>query len=103
MGGYVIEAVRSGVPWPDPEQLLGFSRYNHLVKVKTSITLPGELLQAIDHADSNRSSFLEKAARQYLAAIAKARRESQDAAILNARAEPLNREALDVLEYQDLG
>jgi len=73
------------------------------VKVKTSITLPEELLQAIDRAESNRSSFLEKAARQYLAATARARRESQDAAILNARAKPLNREALDVLEYQDLG
>ena len=78
-------------------------RYNHLVKVKTSITLPKDLLQAIDHADSNRSSFLEKAARQFLAATAKARRETQDAAILNARSESLNREALDVLEYQDLG
>jgi len=76
--------------------------YNHLVKIKTSITLPEDLLQAIDHADSNRSSFLEKAARQYLAATAKARRDAQDAAIINARAESLNREALDVLEYQDL-
>lgn len=76
--------------------------YNYLVKVKTSITLPGDLLKAIDHADSNRSSFLEKAAREYLAATAKARREANDAAILNARSESLNREALDVLDYQEL-
>ena len=76
--------------------------YNHLVKVKTSITLPEDLLKAIDHADSNRSSFLEKAAREYLAATAKARREANDAAILNARSESLNREALDVLDYQEL-
>ena len=76
--------------------------YNYLVKVKTSITLPEELLQAIDQTDPNRSSFIEKAARQYLAALAKSRREAQDAEILNARAESLNREALDVLEYQDL-
>lgn len=76
--------------------------YNYLVKVKTSITLPEDLLKAIDHADSNRSSFLEKAAREYLAATAKARREATDAAILNARAESLNREALDVLDYQEL-
>jgi metal-responsive CopG/Arc/MetJ family transcriptional regulator len=73
------------------------------VKVKTSITLPEDLLQAIDQTDSNRSSFIEKAARQYLAALAKSRREAQDAEILNARADSLNREALDVLEYQDLG
>ena len=76
--------------------------YNYLVKVKTSITLPEDLLKAIDHADSNRSSFLEKAAREYLAATAKARREANDAAILNARSESLNREALDVLDYQEL-
>ena len=72
------------------------------MKVKTSITLPEDLLQAIDQTDPNRSSFIEKAARQYLAALAKSRREAKDAEILNARAESLNREALDVLEYQDL-
>ena len=72
------------------------------MKVKTSITLPEDLLQAIDQTDPNRSSFIEKAARQYLAALAKSRREAQDAAILDARAELLNRDARDVLEYQDL-
>ena len=34
--------------------------------------------------------------------IAKSCREAQDAEILNARADSPNREALDVLEYQDL-
>jgi len=72
------------------------------VKVKTSITLPEDLLRAIDQTDPNRSSFIEKAARQYLATLSKSRREAQDAEILNAHAEALNREALDVLEYQDL-
>jgi metal-responsive CopG/Arc/MetJ family transcriptional regulator len=72
------------------------------VKVKTSITLPDDLLKAIDLAASNRSSFLERAAREYLSMTAKARWEERDAAILNAQAESLNREALDVLEYQDL-
>ena len=78
------------------------SEYNHLVKVKTSITLPEDLLQAIDQTDPNRSTFIEKAARQYLAALAKSRRDAQDAEILNACAQSLNREAVDVLEYQDL-
>jgi len=82
--------------------MCSFVEYNYLVKVKTSITLPEDLLKAIDHADSNRSSFLEKAAREYLAATAKARREANDVAIINARAESLNREALDVLDYQEL-
>ena len=72
------------------------------MKVKTSITLPEDVLQAIDQTDPNRSSFIEKAARQYLAALAKSRREERDAEILNTRAESLNREALDVLEFQDL-
>jgi len=71
------------------------------VKVKTSIILPEDRNQGIDKSDPNRSSFIEKAARQYLAAMAKSRRDSQDAAILDACAESLNREALDVLEYQD--
>ena len=72
------------------------------MKVKTSITLPEDLLLSIDQTDPNRSSFLEKSARQYLAALAKSRRNEKDAEILGERAESLNREALDVLEYQDL-
>ncbi len=72
------------------------------MKVKTSITLPDDLLEEIDRAGSNRSSFLERAARQYLAQMEKSRREAQDSAILEAHSERLNKEALDVLEYQDL-
>jgi metal-responsive CopG/Arc/MetJ family transcriptional regulator len=73
-----------------------------MVKVKTSITLPDDLLEEIDRAGSNRSMFLERAARQYLAQMEKSRREAQDSAILEAHSERLNKEALDVLEYQDL-
>ena len=73
------------------------------MKVKTSITLPDDLLEQIDRADSNRSVFLERAARHYLAQLRKARREAKDTRVLEAHAERLNREALDVLEYQDLG
>jgi len=72
------------------------------MKVKTSITLPEDLLQDIDRVDSNRSSFLERAARQYLAAMEKARRQARDATILDAHAKQLNEEALDVLDYQGL-
>jgi len=59
-------------------------------------------LEQIDRADSNRSRFLEKAARHYLSDLGKARRNEKDAAILDAHAVRLNKEALDVLEYQDL-
>ena len=76
--------------------------YIYLVKVKTSITLPDDLLDSIDRADSNRSAFIEKAARRYLAQLEKEMRDERDLAILNANADRLNREALDVLDYQDL-
>ena len=73
------------------------------MRTKTSVTLPDDLLEKIDRTDSNRSSFLERAARQYLAYLERKQREGQDLAILNAHARGLNEEALDVLEYQGLG
>ena len=72
------------------------------MKVKTSITLPDDLLREIDRADSNRSGFLERAARQYLTQLEKARRDARDAAILAAHSGRMNEEAMDVLEYQGL-
>jgi metal-responsive CopG/Arc/MetJ family transcriptional regulator len=59
-------------------------------------------LTEIDRADPNRSGFLEKAARRYLGQMEEERRDARDAAILDSRAEHLNREASDVLEYQNL-
>jgi metal-responsive CopG/Arc/MetJ family transcriptional regulator len=72
------------------------------MKVKTSVTLSSTLLEEIDRVNPNRSAFLEQAARLYLAQTAKRDRDAKDAAILNRDAERLNREATDVLEYQDL-
>lgn len=72
------------------------------MRVKTSITLPKELLKVIDRADSNRSAFIERASRAYLAQLAKSKREARDAEIINANADRLNEEAMDVLEYQSL-
>jgi metal-responsive CopG/Arc/MetJ family transcriptional regulator len=71
--------------------------------MKTSVTLPRDLLQEIDNVDPNRSNLLERAARKYLLELARDQRNQRDAEILNRHAESLNREALDVLEYQDLG
>jgi metal-responsive CopG/Arc/MetJ family transcriptional regulator len=73
------------------------------VRVKTSITLPDDLLEEIDREDANRSAFLERAARQYLIQRNKEQREAADTLVLEAHSVRLNREALDVLEYQDLG
>ncbi len=72
------------------------------MRVKTSVTLPEELLGEIDRLDSNRSAFLERAARHYLTEAAKAARDARDAAIIERHAERLNAEAMDVLEYQRL-
>lgn len=71
------------------------------MKIKTSITLPDDLLKSIDQADTNRSAFLEKAARKYLAQSEKERMEAKDAAILEAHGDRLNKEALEFLEFQD--
>jgi metal-responsive CopG/Arc/MetJ family transcriptional regulator len=71
------------------------------MKVKTSVTLSSELLKRIDDVNANRSLFLEQAALFYLDMAARSARDAKDAAILNRRAPQLNREAADVLEYQD--
>ena len=72
------------------------------MRVKTSVTLPSALLEEIDRHNSNRSAFLEQAATQYLLHFATRERDSKDAAILAKHAGRLNREASDVLGYQDL-
>ena len=72
------------------------------MRVKTSITLPAELLKTVDRADSNRSAFIERAILAYLARLQKAAREARDVEIINRNADRLNAEAADVLEYQAL-
>jgi metal-responsive CopG/Arc/MetJ family transcriptional regulator len=70
------------------------------VRVKISITLPEDLLQTIDRTDPNRSAFIERASRAYLARIEKTKREAQDIQLINANADRLNAEAMDVIGYQ---
>jgi len=72
------------------------------VRVKTSITLPEELLGRLDRLDKNRSALLERAALAYLARIEREERDRRDVEIINRNAERLNREAGDTLEYQQL-
>ena len=69
------------------------------MRIRTSITLPEDLLECIDRTDSNRSALIERATRTYLARLAKARRGAQDAEIINTNADRLNREAMDVPGY----
>jgi metal-responsive CopG/Arc/MetJ family transcriptional regulator len=72
------------------------------VRLKISITLPGDLLKSIDQAGPSRSAFIERASRAYLARLEKARRDARDVAIINANADRLNAEAMDAIEYQGL-
>ena len=74
--------------------------YIYLVRVKTSITLPSELLGQLDRVDKNRSALLERAARAYLARLESDERDRRDIEIINRNADRLNREATDTLEYQ---
>jgi metal-responsive CopG/Arc/MetJ family transcriptional regulator len=76
--------------------------YNYLVRIKTSITLPKELLGRLDRVDKNRSAVLERAAVAYLAQLEREARDRRDAEIIDRCADRLNREAMDTLEYQQL-
>lgn len=73
------------------------------MKVKTSITLSGEVLSLIDqhHAEfRSRSEFLERAASAFLAHLARTEAERRDLEIIGRHADELNAEAEDVLAYQ---
>ena len=77
--------------------------YLSSMKVKTSITLSKDLLKMIDEYTGeykNRSEFIETAAWALIAKRAQDERDARDLEILNRRAERLNAEALDVLDYQ---
>lgn len=73
------------------------------MRVKTSVTLPEELLRSLDRAaggQSNRSRLIEQAVRAMLEARARATRDAKDIEIINRHADRLNDEATDVLDYQ---
>jgi len=73
------------------------------MKVKISITLSEGLLKEIDrrsHRFKNRSDFIEVAVCSYITHIARQEQNAKDLAIINRRADQLNKEATDVLAYQ---
>ena len=73
------------------------------MKVKTSITLSEDLLEAIDQWSAqfkNRSDFIESAIRAFITKMIREKQNAKDLAILNRQAERLNQEATDVLTYQ---
>ncbi len=72
------------------------------MRVKTSITLPEELLSRLDRVDKNRSALIERAALAYLARLERQARDENDIEIIERNADRLNTEAVDTLEYQRL-
>ena len=72
------------------------------MRVKTSITLPEELLNRLDRVDKNRSALLERAAVAYLSQLEREARDRRDIDLIERHAERLNREAMDTLDYQKL-
>ena len=73
------------------------------MKVKTSVTLSEELLQAIsaETSSDNRSAFIETATWEYLELRRKRVRDRREMELISANADLLNGEARDALEFQD--
>ena len=73
------------------------------MKVKTSVTLSNELIEAIDDYGQpykNRSDFIEAAVWAFIKQIIRDQQNARDIEIINRHADRLNAEALDVLAYQ---
>lgn len=73
------------------------------MKVKISITLSEETLEAVDELAAKvggRSQVIETALREFLARRKRAARDARDLAVLNRDADRLNDEMSDILEYQ---
>ena len=77
--------------------------YDGGMKVKTSITLDEEVVAAIEAIageGESRSRTIERLLRQSLTARKRAEIDDRDRDIINAHADELAAEALDVLGYQ---
>jgi metal-responsive CopG/Arc/MetJ family transcriptional regulator len=73
------------------------------MKVRTSITVEKDLLEAVDKlsgTNKNRSEFIEAAIQAYVAQHTRDKGNARDLEMINESADILNREALDVLDYQ---
>ncbi len=73
------------------------------MKVKTSVTLAQEVVSAVEEAPregESRSQVIERLLRQGFAARERAAIDKRDRNIIDAHADELNEEAVDVLGYQ---
>jgi len=74
------------------------------MRVKTYVSLPEELLKAIDKRakkyHKSRTDFIEAAVKAFIAQTIRDEQNARDIEIINQHADFLNRESADVLEYQ---
>ncbi len=72
------------------------------MRVTTSVSVDKGLLETIDKLSDkgDRSSFIEAALRVYIVQFVRRKQNAKDLEIINRRADDLNEEALDVLDYQ---
>ena len=73
------------------------------MKIKTSIAVDRALLRKADKLSRrhrNRSEVVEAALRAYVARLSRQEKKARDLEVINRRADDLNQEALDVLDYQ---
>lgn len=73
------------------------------MKLKTSLTLSEDLVEALDKLagpDVSRSSFIEDILRDFVDGRAQERKNAREVAALNRQAAKLNAEMKDVLAFQ---
>ena len=73
------------------------------MKMKTSVTLEKDVVAAVEQAareGESRSQVIERLLRQSIAARERDATDQRDRKIINAHADELNEEAVDVLGYQ---
>ena len=73
-------------------------------RVETVVSLPKDLLEQANKVNKNVeiSDVIELALRDYVAKESRQELNRRDIEIINANADKLNEEALDVLEYQQV-
>ena len=74
------------------------------MKLKTSITLSEDIVKMVGKAgkkDESRSEVIERLLRDAFAAQQRSEADSRDLELLNRYADELNRQAEDVLDYQE--
>lgn len=72
-------------------------------KVKTTVSISAQILKKTDFFAKkykNRSEFVETALRELIAKLERNQREVRDVEIINRNADELNKEAMDVLDFQ---